>query len=399
MAATAHAQRRLRLGVAGLGRAFTLMLPTLVKHPNVQLVAAADPRAEARARFAADFGAKTYESIDELCGDATVEAVYVATPHQHHAAHVAAAAGARKHVLVEKPMAISLDEARAMVDAARMAGVHLVVGHSHSFDAPILRAREIIASGELGRARMITALNFTDFLYRPRRPEELGTERGGGVLFSQAAHQVDVVRLLGGGCVKTVRTAAGAWDPGRNTEGAYSTLLTFEDGAFASLTYSGYGHFDSDEFCDWVSEIGREKDPAAYGAMRRALRDTKGSDAEVAAKNARNYGGVHYREPPPEPAWHEHFGLVIVSCERGDVRPTPRGVRIYGDETQRFDALAKPPVPRAEVIDELCDAVFLGKPPLHGGEWGLATLEVCLAMLRSAREGREIALRHQVAVG
>jgi phthalate 4,5-cis-dihydrodiol dehydrogenase len=54
-------------------------------------------------------------------------------------------------------------------------------------------------------------------------------------------------------------------------------------------------------------------------------------------------------------------------------------------------------VPRAEVIDELCDAVFEGRPALHSGEWGLATLEVCVAMLRSAREGAEVALRHQQA--
>ena len=54
----------------------------------------------------------------------------------------------------------------------------------------------MIRSGEHGRVRMINALNFTDFLYRPRRPEELDTKTGGGVVFSQAAHQIDVVRLL-----------------------------------------------------------------------------------------------------------------------------------------------------------------------------------------------------------
>ncbi|HEX7558329.1 MAG TPA: Gfo/Idh/MocA family oxidoreductase, partial [Usitatibacter sp.] len=66
--------RRVRLGVAGLGRAFTLMLPTLSAHPGVELVAAADPRGEARARFAADFGAKAYGSVEELCADKAVEA-------------------------------------------------------------------------------------------------------------------------------------------------------------------------------------------------------------------------------------------------------------------------------------------------------------------------------------
>ena len=100
-----------------------------------------------------------------------------------------------------------------MIDAARDAGVQLVVGHSHSFDAPILRAREIIASGSVGAVRMIQALNYTDFLYRPRRPEELDTAQGGGVLFSQAAHQIDIVRLLGGGLVRSVRAGTGAWDP------------------------------------------------------------------------------------------------------------------------------------------------------------------------------------------
>ena len=59
---------------------------------------------------------------------------------------------------------------------------------------------------------MITALNYTDFLYRPRRPEELDTAQGGGAVFNQAAHQVDIVRLLGGGRVKSVRAATGAWD-------------------------------------------------------------------------------------------------------------------------------------------------------------------------------------------
>jgi phthalate 4,5-cis-dihydrodiol dehydrogenase len=310
---------------------------------------------------------------------------------------VIAAASRGKHVLVEKPMALSIDEASAMIEAADRAGVHLVVGHSHSFDAPIRRAREIITGGSLGRVRMITAMNFTDFLYRPRRPEELDTSRGGGVLFSQAAHQVDIVRLLGGGKAKSVRTATGAWDAARPTEGAYASLLTFEDGSYASLTYSGYGHFDADEFCDWVSEIGRPKDPGAYGAMRSALARVPGAQAESAAKNARNYGGAGYAQQGAEAPWHEHFGLVVASCERGDVRPTPKGVMVYGDETRDFQPLDKPAVPRAEVIDELCDAVFEARAPLHDGRWGRASLEVCLAMLRSAREQREVALEHQVA--
>jgi phthalate 4,5-cis-dihydrodiol dehydrogenase len=142
-----------------------------------------------------------------------------------------------------------------------------------------------------------------------------------------------------------------------------------------------------------VGETGRAKDPAVYGTARRALAGAAGAAAETAAKNARNYGGEGYaRGGAGETPWHEHFGLVVASCERGDVRPTPKGVMVYGDETRELIPLAKPAVPRAEVIDELCAAVFEGRAPLHDGWWGRATLEVCIAMLRSARERREIAL-------
>jgi phthalate 4,5-cis-dihydrodiol dehydrogenase len=391
------AERILRVGVAGLGRGFTLMLPTFTADPRVTLVAAADPRPEARAQFAREFAAPAYRSVAELCVDPRVEVVYVATPHHLHAGHVAAAAAAGKHVLVEKPMAITLEECRAMIAAARQAGVQLVVGHSHSFDAPVARARAIIESGAVGAVRMITALNFTDFLYRPRRPEELATDQGGGVLFSQGAHQIDIVRLLGGGLVRSVRAQTGAWDRSRPTEGAYTALLTFADGPFASVTYSGYGHFDTDEFCGGIDELGGRKDPSRYGAARRAVSAVTGGEAEAALKNARTYGGAEYRTRPPETRLHQHFGFVLAACERADLRPLPNGVMVYGDKEAKLDALPPPTVPRGEVIDEVYAAVVGGHPPLHGGEWSLATLEVCLAILKSAREGREIALTHQTA--
>jgi phthalate 4,5-cis-dihydrodiol dehydrogenase len=385
--------RKLRIGVAGLGRAFSVMLPTFMRDPRVALVAAADPRAEARARFAQDFSAKTYATVEELCADDAVELVYVATPHQHHARHAALAAQNGKHLLVEKPMALTLEDCAAMIDAAKRAGVHLIVGHSHSFDAPILRTRELIASGEYGVVRMIMALNYTDFLVRPRRPEELDTAQGGGAVFNQAAHQVDIVRLLGGGMVKSVRAATGAWDPLRPTDGAYSALLTFENGAFASLTYAGYGHFDSDEFSGWVGEMGQAK----HSGARKPQPHFANPDEESAFKAARNYGGEAYQAPVAQDLAHQHFGTIIVSCERADLRPQPDGIVVYQNGTARLDPLPPPTIPRREVIDEVYGAVIEGKPPLHDAAWGMATLEVCLAVLRSSREGRDIALSHQVA--
>src|ERR1700674_340471 len=259
-------ERRLRMGIAGLARVFPLLFPTLVADRRVQLVPAADPRAEATQRFAAEFGARAYDTVEAVCADPNVEVVYIATPHEYHAAHVAMATSHGKHVLVEKPMAITLTECRQMIAAAERTRLCLIVGHSHSFDRPILRAREIIASGAVGPVRMINAQYYTDFLYRPRRQEELITERGGGVVFSQGAHQIDIVRLLGGGRARSVRALTGAWDSDRATEGAFAALLTFDDGAFASLVYSGYAHFDSDEICGGIGELGAPKDASQYGS-------------------------------------------------------------------------------------------------------------------------------------
>ncbi len=384
------------LGVAGLGRGFTLMLPTLARHPEIRLVAAADPRRDAREQFARDFAGRTYDDVARLCDDPDVEAVYVATPHQYHLEHVRLAARAGRHVLVEKPMALELGACRQMIEAAR--DVVLVVGHSHSFDAPYGRARAIIEGGDFGRVRMITALDFTDFLYRPRRPEELDTARGGGVVFSQAAHQVDVVRLLGGGLVRSLRAMTGQWDPGRPCEGAYSAFLQFETGAFATLTYSGYGHFDSDEFQGWAGELGQPAAARSHGAARARLRGLSPGQ-ESALKEARAYGRGVRLDGTPLRARHNHFGLVIASCDRADLRPGPDGVMVYADDRQFLDALPDPAIPRAEVIEELVSAIRDGTPPIHSGAWGLATMEVCLAILRSAAERREVRLGHQCAVG
>jgi len=382
--------RKLKIGVAGLGRGFTVMLPTLARDPRVSLVSAADLRPEARARFGADFKGKTYETVEALCADPEVEVVYVATPHQFHAQNAVFAARAGKHLLVEKPMAISMSECWAMIEAAQKFDVQLVVGHSHSFDAPIARTRALIDGGEFGAVRMIAALNYTDFVYRPRRPEELDTAQGGGAIFSQAAHQVDIVRLLAGARLKSVRAVTGAWDRARPMDGAYAALLTFDDGVWATLTYCGYGHFDSDELQGSIGEMGQKKEPVA---PKRMVFSTAADEADF--KQSRNYGGANYRSSHAVPEAHQNFGTFIVSCERADLRPMTNGVMVYKDGVGTLDPLPPPVIPRVEVIDELYDAVVKGISPRHGGQWAMGTLEVCLAMLRSSRQCREIGFRHQ----
>ena len=388
---------KIKLGVSGLGRAFTLMLPTFLSDPRIQMVSATDPHLLACEQFERDFGVRCVKDFNALCEHPEVQVVYIASPHQFHAEQVEVAASLGKHVLVEKPMALTIEECDRMIQAVQKAGTLMLVGHSHSFNAPILKAFEMIKTGALGEVRMINALNYTDFLYRPRRPEELDTQLGGGVIFSQAAHQLDIVRLLGGGLVKTVSAQTGAWDPLRPTEGAYSALLGFERGAFASVSYSGYAHFDSDQWMGQVGELGNIKNPKEHGVAKRRLATVANSEEETALKASRNYGAAQWTKISArnDTKHHQHFGPLIISCDRADLRPVPTGVWIDGDEASILEEIAMPAIPRQEVMDELYGALFEGQPVLHSGRWAKATTELSLAILESAREQKMVTLHHQ----
>jgi phthalate 4,5-cis-dihydrodiol dehydrogenase len=384
--------KSLRIGTIGLGRAAAMMLPSLLAHPHVKLTAAADPNPDARARFASDFGGATFATAEELCAASEVDAVYIATPHQFHASDVLAAARHKKHIIVEKPMALTVEECRTMTAAAEEAGVVLVVGHSHGFNPSIVMIRDLIAGGTVGPLRMMTNLVYTNFLYRPRRPEELHTALGGGIMYNQIPHQLDMIRVIDGGPLESVHAVTGVWDDTRPTEGAMTALLTFKSGVAASLTYSGYDHFDTDEFHEWTGESGAPRKPA-HGAQRRALHAFATPADEARGRTASGFSGTGVLRSS-EPMHHPHFGLLIVSCEGADLRPSPRGVLIY-DESGVREELA--PEARAYpnkdgVIDELYDAIVSGEPPLHDGRWGTDTMIASLALLQSSRERRPVSL-------
>src|SRR5689334_9008781 len=146
-------ERGLRFGVVGLGRGSSGMIVALARHAGASIAAAADLRPEPRERFAHDFEVPTYARAEELCASPDVDVVYVATPHQYHAEHVIMAAEAGKHVVVEKPMALTLAECDAMIAATERNRVQLVVGHTAGHNPAVKHMRRIVASGELGRLR------------------------------------------------------------------------------------------------------------------------------------------------------------------------------------------------------------------------------------------------------
>jgi phthalate 4,5-cis-dihydrodiol dehydrogenase len=183
MTSTEKESNAIRLGFAGLGLAGAFMIRAAVVHPRIVICAAADPLHRPREAFIRDFGGNVYTDFNALCNDPDVEAIYIASPHKFHAQQAVAALAHGKHVIVEKPLALTLEDCDAVIAAAERSDAHLIVGHTHSFDPNIRTIRRILRSGELGRLGMIVTFNYTDFLCRPRTPEELDTARGGGITF------------------------------------------------------------------------------------------------------------------------------------------------------------------------------------------------------------------------
>ena len=238
---------------------------------------------------------------------------------------------------------------------------------------------------------------YTDWMLRPRTDVDLDPAQGGGIPYRQAPHQVDTLRILGGGMVRSVRGMTGQWMPERPIPGYYTAYLEFEDGTPATLMHNGYGYFNAAELVP--GEHGDRWSGDRATGIRKQLQ--QGAWNEEQAKQERYLGGSREREEAnrtgEERPWRpDDMGLLVVSCERGDIRYAPHGLYVYDEDGKReVPVEARRMVGQAE-ITELYDAVAGAKPVSHSGEWGAATLETCLAIMQSAREHKEVFLHHQV---
>ena len=279
-------------------------------------------------------------------------------------------------------MALSLDDCDEMIAAANLNGIALVIGHTHSFDPAIRTMSDLIASGEVGRLSMIAMWNYTDFIYRPRRPEELDTSRGGGSVQPNSASGRH--RAAAGGAPKCA--GCGRWPifstarvPPRDPAWR---CVSFADGAAASLVYSGYDRFDSDELHGWIGESGQPKS-ANHGSTHRALAAMHANGAGSSERGPSDTvtAAIGKWGPQPGQRWHQpHFGTLIVSCEKADLRQSADGILIYSADGVREIAVpaGNERPGRSDVLDELYGAVTDGVLPVHDGRFARGTLEVCL---------------------
>jgi predicted dehydrogenase len=189
------------VGIVGCGRVSSLRhLPALRRVPTASVVALADvdrARLEALAR---EFGiARGYSSHEELIADPDVEAVAVCVPADLHAEVAVAALDAGKDVLIEKPLALRLDDAERVREAAARSRGTVMIGLNLRWHRLVRTARALVEAGAVGELEAIRTVFTSSFDYRETaRPWRFRREAGGGALVEMGAHHLDLWRFLGG---------------------------------------------------------------------------------------------------------------------------------------------------------------------------------------------------------
>ena len=203
---------KIRVGVIGVGWFGTVHCRVIAGHPELKLAALCDASEERLAEMAREHGvARTCTDFHELVDDPEIDALAVVTPWDHHAAPTLAGLAAGKHVLVEKPMASTVEECRRMCEAARGGRAFLMVGHVCRFNPRYVSAKREIEAGRIGKVVAINARRNVPARWVIDQLADIGP------ILHTCSHDTDIMHWLTGARVvstyaQTVNTLGQAYD-------------------------------------------------------------------------------------------------------------------------------------------------------------------------------------------
>lgn len=225
----------MQVGIVGAGQVAVRHAVAYDAHPDATVLAVAEPLRERGEALAAAHEARWFASLDELLAAGGVDALSICVPHHLHRDAVEQACAARVHVLLEKPIANTLEDADAILDATSAAGIVLMLGFVHRFRSEVLHARRLLEGGAIGEP--FSLLDRFCSLGGPHPPAWVWDRAaaGGGVLMYGGIHVVDRLRwLLGREVLAVTARAHEAYGFG-DVEDGLVALLDLEDGATATL--------------------------------------------------------------------------------------------------------------------------------------------------------------------
>ncbi len=242
----------LRVGILGAGQVAARHAEAYAQLDDVQVAVVADVDPARAGALARPLGAKAVTEWKRVL-DEPLDAVSICLPHHLHLEPAVAAAERGWHILLEKPIANTLAEADAIVNAARRGGVRLMISFVHRFREEWQTARAIIARGELGQPTMaLDSLLSQGGRHVPAWVWRKA-EAGGGVLMYGGIHAVDRVRWLLGSEVTHVYAQARTYSQETDVEDGLTAILTFANGATATLFENSPGYRVTPRH--WATEV------------------------------------------------------------------------------------------------------------------------------------------------
>jgi predicted dehydrogenase len=352
----------IRTALIGCGKVGQIHAAALKQLPESEFVAVCDASAERAAAFAAKYGVTPFSDIETMLRDSGAQAVIIGTPHPAHAAPAIQAARLGVHVLVEKPLAASLQDCDAMIAAAHRAGVYLGVISQRRFYEPVRRMKDAIDAGKIGAPALGVFLMYSwrDHAYYQSDPwrGRWDTE-GGGVLVNQSPHMLDLLQWFMG----EIDEIRGYWSnvnhPYIEVEDTSAAIILFKSGGLGSI----------------VTSLAQK--PGIYTKVH--IHGTNGASVGVETDRGATFvaGVSEIAEPPLTDIWtipgEEHQLAEFQAADRA------RFAQV--NATTHYHALQ---------IQDFLQAIRDNRPPLVSGEDGRKVVAMFTAIYRSNRERKPI---------
>ncbi len=344
----------LGVGIIGCGMIAKFHARAVADTPGLRLVAATSRQRSSADKFAADFPCQVYDTVAELCQDPAVHLVSICTASGAHLEPGLIAARAGKHVVVEKPLEVTVARCDELIEACDQAGVVLSTIFPSRFHAA---SRQVKAAVEAGRFGRLTLGDAYVKWYRTQKYYDSGAWRGtweldgGGALMNQAIHSVDLLLWMMGGVQEVMAYTATLAHENIEVEDVATATLKFNNGALGVIQAS----------------------TAVYPGMLKRI-EIHGSHGSAIIEEE-DLKVWSFAEPTAED--HELLQALTGKTKTGGGAADPSAIGHHGHAAQLADVLA---------------AIRTGQRPQIDGREGRKSVELIAAIYQSAREGRAVRL-------
>jgi predicted dehydrogenase len=353
---------KIRTGLIGCGKVADIHASALRNLDESEFTAVWSRSFDRASSFAGKWQVEAYDNLEEMFRLSGVQAVVIGTPHPAHAQPAIQALQLGIHVIVEKPLASSLQDCDAMLRASRESGAKLAMISQRRLYTPVKRVKDAIDDGKIGTPVLgtVTMLGWRDRAYYQSDPwRGSWLHEGGGVLVNQAPHQLDILQWYMG----PIDELYGAWANLNHSyievEDTALAIIRFRSGALGNILVSN------------------SQNPALHGkvCVHGSSGATVGVKTDGGAMFIAGMSGI--TEPPINDVW-------TVS---GEEKLLPQWQQDDSDFFQSVDATKHY---HQLQIQDFLRAILENKEPLVGGEEGRKTVELFTAIYRSQRDGKPI---------